>query len=139
MGSSYFRKRPLTIPQQVFRMSGDWPGFNLKLKPGVGVWTGAVQPTPLSETYQVQIRYALGTRPKITVLSPTLRKNAKGEKIPHRYHDGSLCLYQPKYGEWTPQLFIADTILPWTSLWLAHYEYWLATGEWHGGGEHPDN
>ncbi len=32
---------------------------------------------------------------------------------------------------------LADTILPWASLWLFYYEVWLATGEWVGGGEHP--
>ena len=31
---------------------------------------------------------------------------------------------------------IAKTILPWTSEWLVHYQLWLATGEWHGGGIH---
>ena len=137
MGNEYFRRHPLTIPQQVFKMTSNWPGFKSKRKPGVAVWTGSIQPTALSETYLVQVRYALGRRPKITVLSPALRTNAHDEKIPHRYRDGSLCLYQPRYGEWTPQLFIADTVLPWTWVWLAHYEYWLATGEWHGGGEHP--
>ena len=34
-------------------------------------------------------------------------------------------------------MFIADTIVPWACEWLLHYEIWLATGEWHGGGEHP--
>ena len=32
--------------------------------------------------------------------------------------------------------FIADTIIPWTSEWLLHYEIWVATGIWHGGGIH---
>ena len=34
-------------------------------------------------------------------------------------------------------MWIADTILPWTSLWLYFYELWHATGQWLGGGEHP--
>jgi hypothetical protein len=29
---------------------------------------------------------------------------------------------------------IADTIVPWTAEWLVHYEIWLVTGEWYGGG-----
>ena len=33
---------------------------------------------------------------------------------------------------------IAETIIPWASEWLLHYEIWLATGEWQGGGIHPD-
>lgn len=30
-----------------------------------------------------------------------------------------------------------ETVIPWTSEWLLHYEVWLATGDWHGRGEHP--
>jgi hypothetical protein len=30
MDSKYFRKRQLTIPQQVLKMSSNWPGFNFK-------------------------------------------------------------------------------------------------------------
>jgi hypothetical protein len=32
---------------------------------------------------------------------------------------------------------IADTVLPWTTEWLYHYEIWLITGEWTGGGDWP--
>jgi hypothetical protein len=32
---------------------------------------------------------------------------------------------------------IADTIVPWTAEWLVHYEIWLMTGEWYGGGDCP--
>lgn len=34
-------------------------------------------------------------------------------------------------------MLIADTIVPWASEWLLHYEYWLSTGTWHGGGHEP--
>ena len=34
---------------------------------------------------------------------------------------------------------IANTIIPWTVEWLYYYELWQATGEWLGGGEHPEN
>ncbi|KGH44954.1 hypothetical protein IN07_20325 [Modestobacter caceresii] len=33
---------------------------------------------------------------------------------------------------------IADTVVPCISEWLFHYELWLSTGEWHGGGLHPE-
>ena len=33
-------------------------------------------------------------------------------------------------------MYLAETILPWASEWLAHYEGWLYTGEWKGGGVH---
>lgn len=35
-------------------------------------------------------------------------------------------------------MLLAKTILPWTAEWLLHYEVWLVTGEWVGGGVHPN-
>ena len=74
--------------------------------------------------------------PKVFVEDPEIEDQAD-ERVPHRYRDGSLCLYLPGTGEWKRDMFLADTILPWTSEWLLHYELWLATSEWHGGGIHP--
>ena len=34
-------------------------------------------------------------------------------------------------------MLLADTIVPWAAEWLMHYELWLVTGEWTGGGDHP--
>ena len=39
-------------------------------------------------------------------------------------------------GEWAERMLIAEIIVPWISEWLLHYEIWLVTGEWHGGGMH---
>lgn len=35
-------------------------------------------------------------------------------------------------------MWLVDSVLLWASLWLFFYEVWLATGDWLGGGEHPD-
>ena len=96
-------------------------------------WTGTLCPEDVSDTYQLEIAYSLGLKPKVTVLEPMLEA-PPGKTIPHRFPDGSLCLYRPRFGEWAPSDFIATTIVPWASLWLFHYEAWLATGSWHGGG-----
>ncbi len=57
-------------------------------------------------------------------------------EIPHRYGPSEPCLYYP--GEFDPDReFIADVVVPWASEWLLHYELWLITGEWLGGGVHP--
>lgn len=58
-----------------------------------------------------------------------------GRSLPHVYDDGTLCLYER--GEWNDNMFLADTIVPWASEWLAHYEIWLGHGKWYGGGEWP--
>jgi hypothetical protein len=46
------------------------------------------------------------------------------------YSDQSLCLYAD--GGWDTTLFLVDTIVPWTSEWLAHYELWAIDGTWYG-------
>ena len=94
-------------------------------------WTGNLQPTELSREYTVQIRYKPPLPPRVRVLSDL--PSREGEPYPHTYRDGSLCLY--KAGEWSAEMLIADTIVPWASEWLIHYEIWLATGKWYGGGE----
>lgn len=96
-------------------------------------WWGELVPTSLSETYSVRIRYRMGGTPIVHVLRPELHR--RGDvAIPHRYSDGSLCLLYPKANEWQSTMAIAETIVPWTSEWLAHYEVWLACGSWRGGG-----
>lgn len=98
---------------------------------------GYIQPTARSERYKVQIKYYFKEAPEIKVLEPGLITNFNGDKIPHVYSGNELCLYQPRYREFTASDYISDTIIPWTSLWLYHYEVWHMTGEWKGGGEHP--
>jgi hypothetical protein len=97
---------------------------------------GSVRPTALSALYTVRITYRIGQHPGVRVLHPPLR-DRNGERPAHLYPHDELCLYHPKYGEWTPVDVLADTIIPWISEWIECYEVWLVTGEWLGGGEHP--
>jgi hypothetical protein len=100
-------------------------------------WRGHLRPSPLSKQYEIAIRYSSSKCfPCVFVLNPKLQQ-FNGQPIPHRYGDGSLCLFRPSKKEWNGTMRISDTILPWASLWLYYYEIWLATGEWLGGGEHP--
>ena len=100
-------------------------------------WTGHVTPTELSATYKLKVEYSLEKSPKVFVSDPPLKRR-KGKRAEHLYANGALCLYLPDAGEWTPDMLIAETLIPWASEWLLHYELWLATGEWHGGGIHPN-
>ena len=65
------------------------------------------------------------------------------DPIPHLYRNRRdpdhpmLCLYRPNTREWHAGCYVAGTIIPWTSEWLACYEIWLATGRWLGGGTTP--
>ena len=98
---------------------------------------GELQPTARSDIYTVEIIYHFQKRPIVNILKPVLIKNFKGDDIPHIFPGKKLCLFQPKYKEFSYTDFVSDTIIPWTSLWLYHYEVWHITGEWFGGGEHP--
>lgn len=99
-------------------------------------WCTDIQPTRLSDTYTISLDYTLEASPRVFVKKPELQ-DRDGKKAPHRYKDGSLCLYLPSAGDWQRHMFLRDTIVPWTSEWLLHYEIWLGTGEWCGGGFHP--
>lgn len=138
MAAKYFGPKGLTVAQQVYGMQLICPQFCLVWKQGIATWIGPVRPSAMSEEYQVKVVYKNFDVPRVKVLSPELRSHAEGAPIPHVYSENRLCLYLPGSGEWRPDKFIADTIIPWTSLWLYHYEVWQATREWYGGGIHPN-
>ncbi|MFH6937070.1 hypothetical protein [Flavobacterium sp. FlaQc-30] len=98
---------------------------------------GILQPTSRSEAYTIEVKFHILKPIQVRVISPILIKNEKGENIPHMYSQENLCLYMPKYDEFTRKMYISDTIIPWISLWLYYYEIWHTTNEWLGGGEHP--
>lgn len=104
-------------------------------KRGQLVWTGELTPSPVCETYLVRVSWdGSRRRPRVKVLRPQLRRRA-GEKLPHVFGDGSLCLHFN--GEWLSTMPISESIIPWASEWLYFYELWLATGDWLGGGHEP--
>jgi len=125
----------LTATQQIGRMASTYARFHVGWARSVISWTGELQPSAVSEKYMVRIEYAFGRRPKVLVLKPKLRRRVSSQRIPHTFSDGSLCLHL--HEDWTRAMYIADTIVPWTSLWLYYYEVWHAIGEWLGGGHEP--
>lgn len=127
-----------TIAEQLSAIRCKYPQFETAFVSHAGLKvTGVLQPTSRSAPYSFVLKYNLTDSPKIKIVSPELKRNDKGEEAEHLYPNGHLCLYQPKYREFTRTDLLADTIIPWASLWLYHYEVWHLTGEWLGGGEHP--
>ncbi len=94
-----------------------------------------IQPTPASETYSARIQYRHNDRPRVHIVEPELTLHPGNNRLPHVYPGNELCLYYRS--EWQHHMLLATTILPWTAEWLLHYEIWLITGEWTGGGYHP--
>ncbi len=100
-------------------------------------WTCTIIPTPLSAAYTLHLHYQQAKGVKVYVLEPKPLALAPGEKgLPHVYStdEQELCLYYPKDNEWTPAMLYVHTLIPWACEWLLHYEIWVATGEWKGGG-----
>jgi hypothetical protein len=134
-------RKVLTLAQQhlFLRASPILSGGEGKLTATELIWKFDACPDPLSRTYRLRLRYTLYTTPHVAVVSHNLRALSEGRTPPHLYHDPDrLCLYMPGGGEWDQTQRLDQTIVPWSFLWLAYFEHWLATDEWGGGGEHPD-
>lgn len=96
-------------------------------------WEGTFQPNPSSPAYRIRVVYSRRGAPKVFVLHPTVPKNA-----PHRWADGSLCLFWPKTWRWTDAESIPATIMGWAALWLEYYEIWQTLGVWLGPSSHDE-
>jgi hypothetical protein len=91
-------------------------------------WIGCLQPSLKSPLYKIRVQFRIGFNPNVYVLEPEISSDA-----PHIYKsDNSLCLYYPSDGSWSSEMFVAKTIIPWTSEWLRYYEIWQVTGRWFG-------
>lgn len=131
------RLHPISMPVQMARLKQAYPESHATLKRDVLCWVADLTPTPVSRTYRVKLEIHKDGKPVVRLVRPTLQTR-DGERCPHLYRGGVLCLYLPGAFEWTKEMQLVETIVPWISEWLAHYEVWLATGEWTGGGVHPD-
>ncbi len=125
---------PNHLARQAFALRAQFPGAKTKLTPTRFMWTGTLQPTPASRAYTVRITLVERRFPRVEVLEPGL-EGRPGESIPHLFEDGSLCLHLDN--EWTSDMLMVHTTVPWASEWLLNYEIWKATGVWYGGGEWP--
>ncbi len=103
-------------------------------------WEFDVILSPLSQIYRVLIIFHINSTPKIYVLNNDVLEVSKNREIPHLYDKKKvqLCLYYPSYNEWNKTMPLCNTIVSWTHLWLSYYEEWLYSGEWKGGGKHPE-
>ena len=133
---------PLSIDTQIRCMKAAWPTFDvhgIDRPVQAARWVGHY--TPQFTRYRLEIRYRLGGRPEVRILSPALVRlpgNAEGA-LPHVYppaDDPTLCIYDPEAAQWDWSMPIATTIVPWSFDWIACYELWLITGNWTGGGRH---
>lgn len=105
------------------------------------IWTGTVTPSPLSSTYTLLLHYIRKEGAKVYVVEPKELTMAEGKIVlPHVYStpEQRLCLYYPIDKEWNSGMYYVKTLIPWACEWLNHYELWVSTGTWHGGGVHHE-
>lgn len=111
------------------RIENHFPCFKCELRGKQLVCYGQIIPSEGCEAYKIKIEYSEGGIPKVYVTEPHIEPNSK-------YHifmrDGDLCLYDHRESAWTVQMFIHETIIPWTAEWLVFYELWKLTGKWLG-------
>lgn len=151
MNNRYWN-RAIPIAHQLAGLKKSWPQGKVEITDHnqTILWHGKIQPSPFGRVYEITLKYTIGNKPRVIVMKPDLKLLAGGESIPHIYPNDKkikgtvLCLYLPKIKDnkitqWHPSRHsLAETIIPWTALWLYYYEHWLLTGNWEGGGEHPD-
>ena len=132
------RRRSLSLTQQAWALCSRDPTAQRPVgRAGCRTWTVELQPTPLSLAYTVRLEHReADPRPKVTVVDPVLTCR-EGESLPHVFAGDELCLYYDEFD--ARKHLIADTVVPWASEWLYYYELWLTTGDWRGGGVHPDD
>lgn len=138
-----FKKPTLNVTQQYHALKRD---FSFGVTKVIGIneisWQGKLKSSPIGDEYEIKLTYKKNFPPKVYVLEPSPLKLPPGAiKLEHVYDHKKqqLCLYYPKAKEWNEKKTISSTIMAWAIEWLYHYEIWLITGKWQGGGIHPEN
>ncbi|MHA3771628.1 hypothetical protein ACXR0O_08835 [Verrucomicrobiota bacterium sgz303538] len=131
--------KALSLAQQAAGLKAAFPSAHVTIERGVLKWRDWLQPMAFSMRYWVEITYQLRERPKTRVLEPDFSTLVNGGTVPHLYSqtEQELCLFYPDGREWNASKSLDRTIVAWASEWIVHFESWLFTGEWDGGGVHP--
>lgn len=138
---TYPRQKSIRLIDQMIALKRAYPEACCDICRDVLYWSGKMCPSPLSQTYTVRLKYKLKMYPCVTVQGQNLQKLDDPE-LPHKFHVDKekqlieMCLFLSP--DFNSRMLLADTVIPWAVEWLYHYEIWLATNEWCGGGKHPD-
>lgn len=132
-------KAKLTLAQHAAGLRKLYPNALIETNGGTLTWRDRIRPMALARTYLLELQYKISERPKIRVLEPNLIELSEGRRIEHLYsqEDQELCVYYPDGVEWNSGKALANTVVLWAHEWLIHFEAWLFTGHWDGGGTHP--
>lgn len=137
----FLRHKAISLVNQKIDLLQSFPDASCYINKDALHWSGVLCPSPLSRRYRVEMVYKPIKSPRIYVYDERI-STMDISKIPHHFEIDkdsgkiALCLYTN--GEFTPHKWLSKTIIPWAVEWLFHYEIWLSTGNWYGGGKHPN-
>ena len=138
----YPKPKKFTLQQQKVALQAAYPEGSCTVRGGRKLlWCGKLRPTPVSNEYVIVLTWTPDDPPIVWVIGDTLEK-LDDPNFPHVYYVDQenkmiqICLY--RHQEFNRHTLLDSTIIPWAKEWLYYYEMWLTTGEWLGGGEHPD-
>lgn len=133
--SKFPQPSPLSPFKQAAFVCGKYDTFSSKVTGRDKVkLKGTLRPSLLHKPYQVEIEYQLGKFPSVRIVSPEIDPDA-----PHTFADNSICTFYPAYEIWNRRMKLSETLIPWISDWIFHYEIWLVTKKWNGDADprHP--
>ena len=121
--------RDLSPAQHLFRLRSMHPDGRGATSKRELYWTQTATPTTWSDTYELLLYMDHLRVPRVHVLTPKLYSRLDPRMpLEHVYHPG----------QYDGAMNLADSVIPWGIEWLLHYETWSVTGEWRGGGKHPE-
>lgn len=131
------KEKPLTISEQMVLLKQYYGCLieKAEIQNNELICVLVLQPSEESSIYKIKITYKSSDYcPKAWLLKPRITAE-EARRLHHVYerdNDGNLrlCVYYPGYKEWSPELNISDSFVPWIITWLNTYEYWTITGEW---------
>ena len=133
------KRRPLGLQKQLMLLEQLFPEGRGTIRYGTLCWSCEVFPSPLSLKYLIELEYLWGKTPRVYVSGGELLGLESFDAIPHQYSnlttDHKVCVCLDRL-PWDSTTIIARTLIPWAIEWLAHFEVWLISGKWTGGGIH---
>lgn len=128
-----------TIGQQLYALKALYPESVCRAKNGMIRWKANIKPGPLCDEYSLRIIWDGRSAPVVWAGGGAISRCDDLSSVPHKFRvdksswEIQLCLQK---NDWKGNHLIAETFVPWAMEWLVHFELWLATGEWLGGGVH---
>jgi hypothetical protein len=97
--------------------------------------------------YTLLVEHTYRYPPRIFIVSPNINMSNSIEihtyglffKGTYKRDLPQICVTLPQANEWDDFMSFRETIVPWSIEWTEFYELWLLTGEWFGGGVHPES